>query len=194
MCPPPTESRVCAQTPAAVSGKISASLSRIAIVGHRALGSASVEAFVARSSRMVLEEARGRWERVDAVSALAEGADTLFAEAALELGLSLHVVTPFAQYESDFAESRARQRHAALRAQAVTETRLPFYARSEGAYEAAMRWVVDTCDLLVAAWDGRPSVGRGGTGDAVSHALATGRPVVHLDVAGQAVRTYGSSP
>ena len=169
-------------------------MSRIAIVGHRDLGSASAEAFVAQTSRTVLAEARRRWERVDAASALAVGADTLFAEAALELDLPLHVVTPFAEYESDFDEPQARRRHAGLRARAVTETRLPFYARSDGAYEAAMRWVVDTSDLLVAAWDGRPSEGRGGTGHAVSYALATGRPVVHLDLAERAIRTYGSQP
>lgn len=171
-----------------------ARLTRIAIVGHRALGGASVEGFVADASRTLLQEAKGRWSRVDAVSALAEGADTLFAEAALELDVPLHVVTPFTQYESDFVEPQARRRHDALRAAAVTETRLPFFARSDGAYEAAMRWVVDTSDMLVAAWDGRPSLGRGGTGDAVAHALATGHPVVHLDIAERAVRTYGSRP
>lgn len=171
-----------------------ASLSRIAIVGHRALGSASSEAFVAQASRTLLEEARDRWQRVDAVSALAEGADTLFAEAAFELEVPLHVVRPFAAYESDFVEPEARRRHDTLCARATTETRLPFYARSDGAYEAAMRWVVDTCDLLVAAWDGLPSIGRGGTGHAVSHAFATGRPVVHFDVVEGAIRTYGSWP
>jgi hypothetical protein len=169
-------------------------VTRIAIVGHRALGGEAVEGFVAQASKTLLQDAKGRWQRVDAVSALAEGADTLFAEAALELDVPLHVVTPFAEYESDFVEPRARLRHAVLRASAVTETRLPFYARSDGAYEAAMRWVVDTCDLLVAAWDGRPSVGRGGTGDAVGYALATGRPLVHLDTAERAVRTFGSWP
>ena len=131
---------------------------------------------------------------MDAVSALAVGADTLFAEAAVELDVPLHVVTPFAEYETDFVELEARRRHADLRASSASETRLPFTARSDRAYQAAMRWVVDRSDVLLAAWDGRPAAGPGGTGDAVSYALATFRPVVHLALAEHAVRAYGSWP
>jgi hypothetical protein len=169
-------------------------LTRIAIVGHRALGRASTETFAARTSRALLEDAAHRWRDVSAVSALAEGADTIFAEAAVTLDLPLHVVTPFAGYEADFVEPDARRRHAGLHMLVASETRLPYRARSEAAYEAAMRWVVDTSDLVLAVWDGRPSAGPGGTADAVAHALATGRPLVHLDAAHHSVRTCGSWP
>ena len=51
-----------------------------------------------------------------------------------------------------------------------------------------MRWVVENCDVLVAAWDGGPAQGRGGTAPAVRYAALMGRPVVHLDVAHRLVR------
>ena len=45
-----------------------------------------------------------------------------------------------------------------------------------------MQWVVQNCDVLVAAWDGVPSGRKGGTAQAVRYARLVGRPVVHLDV------------
>jgi len=164
---------------------------RVAIVGHRDLGGARTSAFVADASHGVLSAAQLRWPRVSAVSALAEGADTIFAEAALALGIPLRVVTPFHGYEEDFVDHATRSRYEELREAAESEERLPFASRSRRAYKAAMRWVVQNSDLLVAAWDGRPGLGPGGTADAVQHAVAMGREVIHVDVRALAVRTYG---
>jgi hypothetical protein len=163
---------------------------RVAIVGHRHLASARTSAFVADASHGVLSAARNRRQGVTAVSALAEGADTIFAEAALDLGIPLRVVRPFRGYENDFASAATRRRYAELRDAAESEELLPFVSRSRRAYEAAMRWVVRNSDLLVAAWDGRPGLGPGGTADAVQHAVSVGREVIHLDVRTLAVRAY----
>jgi hypothetical protein len=163
---------------------------RVAIVGHRDLGCAQTSAFVADASHDVLSAAQRRWPDMAAVSALAEGADTIFAVAALALGIPLRVVTPFHDYESDFVSPEARRRYAELRDAAETDERLHYVSRSRHAYLAAMRWVVENCDLLVAAWDGRPGLGPGGTADAVQHAVATGREVIHLDVRALDVRAY----
>jgi hypothetical protein len=119
---------------------------------------------------------------VVAVSALAEGADTLFAEAALLMQVPLEIVRPFARYADDFVTASGRRRYQALAAFARKEARLEFAVRSVDAYQAAMRWVVENCDLLVAAWDGAPWGRKGGTAQAVRHARLVGRPVVHLDV------------
>jgi hypothetical protein len=82
-----------------------------------------------------------------AISALAEGADTLFAEAALQLGVPLEIVRPFDRYVDDFATRPSRSRYRGLVEAARRETRLPFAAASVHAYEAAMAWVVRACDL-----------------------------------------------
>jgi hypothetical protein len=163
----------------------------VAIVGHRDLGGACTRAFVADASHGVLSAAQLRWSRVVAVSALAEGADSIFAEAALALGIPLRVVRPFLGYEADFAELGTRRRYEELRDAAEREERLPYASRSRRAYKEAMRWVVQNSNLLVAAWDGRPGLGPGGTADAVQHAVALGREIIHIDVKALDIRTYG---
>jgi len=109
----------------------------------------------------------------------------VFAEAALAVGVPLVLVRPFADYVHDFPVGRARSRYLELRASAQEERRLPYIRRSERAYAAGMRTVVAGCDLLVAAWDGRPSRGGGSTASTVTHALRAGRQVIHLDVVGR---------
>jgi len=154
---------------------------RLGIVGHRKLDPETT-AFVTTQSLALIDSERAACGEVVAVSALAEGADTLFAEAAVGLGARLEIVRPFACYENDFRTEASRSRYAALVEAAARETRLPFAACSLRAYEAAMRWIADTCDLLVAAWDGLPPRSRGGTADAIRYAERIGRSVVHLDV------------
>src|SRR4029077_18380090 len=127
-------------------------VSRLGIVGHRELG-AGAGAFRGGASARLLTSALCAGDVV-AVSALAEGADTLFAEAALSIDVPLEVVTPFRAYARDFPRGTQRRRYWSLVAAARKETRLAFTARSTHAYEAAMRWVVENCDVVVAAWDG----------------------------------------
>ena len=130
----------------------------------------------------MLADATASPREVVAVSALAEGADTLFAEAARLMQVPLEIVRPFERYDDDFVTPHSRSRYRELAASARKEARLAFAVRSAAAYEAAMRWVVENCHLLVAAWNGAPSGGRGGTAQAVLYAGLVGRPVVHLDV------------
>jgi len=163
---------------------------RLGIAGHRLLDPEARE-FVASACSTLIADAQ-RTGRVTAVSALAEGADTLFAEAALSLGATLEIVRPYDGYEREFQAARQSQRYRALVDAAHRETRLPFVARSTRAYEAAMRWVTDVCSVLIAAWDGTPARGTGGTADAVRYAESIGRCVVHLDVVRYSVIVRGA--
>jgi hypothetical protein len=162
-------------------------VSRLGIVGHRELD-AEAAAFVGSSSSTLLSDALAASGDVVAISALAEGADTLFAEAALSVNVPLEVVRPFSCYADDFLTEHSRKRYRTLAAAARKETRLRFTARSTHAYEAAMQWVVENCDVLVAAWDGGPGRGREGTAQAIRHAALIGRPLVQLDVSQRVVR------
>jgi hypothetical protein len=162
-------------------------VSRLGIVGHRELDAEAAE-FVGTESRRLLSHALTAFGDVVAISALAEGADTLFAEAALSTHVPLELVRPFSRYVEDFPTERSRGRYRALVAAARKETRLQFTARSTRAYEAAMRWVVENSDVLVAAWDGGPARRPGGTAHAVLRAVRIGRPVIHLDVAQRVIR------
>ncbi len=124
--------------------------------------------------------------RLRVISALAQGADTLVAEAALARGAELVAPLPFplADYERDFREEAARERlhRLAARASAVCEL-AGNRAREAEAYEAVGRLVARQCDVLLAIWDGEPAAGRGGTAMIVAYARQLGLPVVWLHAA-----------
>lgn len=155
---------------------------RIGIVGHRYLANAQTAAFVVEQSLAALKQAQVEHSDVVALSAIAEGADTLFAEAALTLHIPLEVVRPFATYALDFETPLAKKHYEELRAAARCELKLNYEQRSNAAYEAAMNWIVTQSDLLLVAWDGLPAEGAGGTGDAVNEATRLKVPWIHLDV------------
>jgi hypothetical protein len=163
---------------------------RVSVVGHRQLGAPWLDVYVSRQCGRILARARAAHPDVVAVSALAVGADTLFAEAAVALGIPLEVVRPFARYEEDFAAGHALARYRALRRAARAEARLAYAIRSDAAYAAAMDWIVDGCDLLVAVWDGSAGV----TGSAVRRAERRGRDWYHLNPAGPSATFNARGP
>ncbi|GAB3337115.1 hypothetical protein [Marilutibacter aestuarii] len=129
------------------------------------------------------------------VSALAEGADSLAAEAALELGWQLDACLPFPpdDYAVDFGEGPALSRFQGLLARAEAVFALPGQRdAATAAYEAVGRVVLDQADILLAIWDGDPARGRGGTAQIVAEAVARHIPVIHLDPA--ALAQPGTGP
>jgi hypothetical protein len=121
------------------------------------------------------------------VSPLAEGADQIAAEVALELGFSLQAVLPFVRddYRRDFNDDRAAARFDALVGKSDSVLELPGVRTDEpGAYMMAGRATVAHCDVLIAVWDGLPARGHGGTAEVVQLAIRRGTPVVHLPVDG----------
>lgn len=157
-------------------------MTRIGIVGHRYFSDDEIIKFVAQSTTKILEKTLNEYPDLIVLSAIAEGADTIFAEAALSLNIPLEIVRPFQTYSSDFATASARDRYHRLRTAARSETQLSFKRRSNEAYEAAMNWIESRSDLLIAVWDGRPSNGPGGTGHAVHQAIQLNRTWIHVNV------------
>lgn len=154
----------------------------VGIVGHRYLADQQTGAFVSEQCLVILKQAKAEHDDLVAISAVAEGADTLFAEAALTLDIPLEIVRPFADYASDFQSVSGRERYEKLRLAARSEEKLGHKKRSDAAYKAAMNWIVRRSDLLVVVWDGLPAEGAGGTGDAVRQAAHLNKPWLHLDV------------
>ena len=153
---------------------------RVGVVGHRYL-TAEGAAFTARMCARLLFDIRASHSRTTALSALAEGADTLFASAAVALGVPLDIIQPHDDYRSDFRSSTALAAYDRLVAKARHRRLLPYRQRSDAAYQTAMRLVADDCDVLAVVWDGYPSKSVGGTADTVRYARARGRAVVHLN-------------
>ncbi|MEY9211290.1 hypothetical protein NI17_011095 [Thermobifida halotolerans] len=145
---------------------------RVAVTGHRGLP--------AETSRLVtvgLRELLAAFGPAPTgLSCLADGADTLFARVLLESGGTLEVVVP----ASGYRDSLPAEHHAvydALLARAAAVRRLPFTESTPEAHLAAGRLLVESCDVLVAVWDGAPARGPGGTADIVAHARERRCPV-----------------
>ena len=162
----------------------------VGIVGHRWFSDQAASAFVAESGAEILRALRPTHPQLAVISALAEGADTLFAEVAVALGVPLTAVVPFSSYERDFETPQSLQRYRRLRAAAQCEHRLPRTSASPTAYQEAMQFVLDRSDLLVAAWNGQSARGPGGTAQAVGEAVNRGMPWIHLDVITRSVRRH----
>ena len=117
------------------------------------------------------------------VSPIADGADQIAAEVALELGWELQAILPFerAHYRSSLANDVARERFDALIGRATGLLELPGDpAHSLDAYVMTGRATVAHCDVLIAVWDGLPPRGRGGTGEVVQLALTRGTAIIHV--------------
>lgn len=147
-------------------------VTRLACSGHRGLPQ--------RTERIVDEALRNELaRRTDALvglSCLADGADTLFAQALLDAGGTLIVVIPAAEYR----EGLPKWQHAtydALWARAAEVMHLDYTESDSRAHMAASEHMLSEADELIAVWDGKPARGYGGTADVVNAAQERGLPV-----------------
>lgn len=122
------------------------------------------------------------------VTALADGADSLLADAAFSRRWTVDAVLPFPRdnYGEDFVEGAARNDYV----RRVDASRAVFELPgsrddSAAAYERAGRVVLAQCDILIAVWDGGEGRGRGGAAQIVAEAVVSGIPVVHIHAHGK---------
>ena len=123
------------------------------------------------------------------LTALADGGDTVVAEAARARGWALMSVLPFPRdrYSADFTSSACLATYNALLDVSTTVFELPDHDAAGDAprgYEAAGRVVLGQCDILVAIWDHGPVLGRGGAGQMVAEAVLLDIPVIQIDPKG----------
>src|SRR5580700_8561501 len=151
-------------------------------------------------------DAKQRAPELTLVSALADGADTIAAKAALDLGYALDAPLPFAvaDYEKDFSadavdehtpaplqEFRALEKKARSvlplpgRRRTAVDTKEQGDLKENRAYEAVGLTVLSQADILLAVWDGKLSRGRGGTAEMVAEAARIGIPIVVVDANGE---------
>ena len=161
----------------------------IGITGHRPNRMHIGRAEIARQLHIVLAAIRsgsGRHTERVAVSALAEGSDRIFADAALELNYRLDVVLPFnsADYETTFSDKQETPHYRELLAKAHMVTELDGSLNdSTAAYEEVGRAMVNTVDLIICVWDGKAAAGRGGTPEIVEYAISLGKNVIWINAA-----------
>ena len=111
-------------------------------------------------------------------TSLAEGADRAVAHAVLDAGGTLVAVLPVCadDYRNDFADRASCQEFERLltRSARVTVTGGAASGTRQAAYERAGLTIVESVEVLLAVWDGKPSRGRGGTAEIVAAARARG--------------------
>ncbi|OCX72619.1 hypothetical protein A6M27_14990 [Acidithiobacillus thiooxidans] len=129
-----------------------------------------------------------------ALSALAEGADRIFAQTALDAGLPLYVPLPFSpeEYEKDFPDNVEAFRALCAKATAVftvplapgvTPENLCLASGETGnawrnwQYAMAGIYLAQRAHILFSLWDGQPAAGLGGTAQIVRY-----RQIGRLDI------------
>jgi len=154
---------------------------RLGVIGHRYLGGEATRGFVQHCCTRVLAIAKQRRSPVVAISALADGADSVFAQAALSLGIRLELVSPFPGRHADAQLGVAAERYRILRARAASESVAHFDGESPHAYRRSMQWVTFQSHALVVVWDGVERGLAGGTWETVTLARQLGKPTIHID-------------
>jgi hypothetical protein len=149
-------------------------MTRIGITGHSNLSADTVPLV-----RDALAAALAPYQDGDLVglSCLARGADQVFAEVVLESGGTLEVVLPSVDYREAKVKPDNLDRFDNLVMRSTLVRYMPHRTAGRQAYEDANEAILGGIDRLVAVWDGQPSGGKGGTGDAVEAARGRGVPV-----------------
>ncbi len=144
----------------------------IGITGHRGLPQQTVR-LIDKALRAALTE---YGDSITGVTALADGADQLFARAVLDRGGQIEVIVPATRYR----DGLPRESHAEyddLIDHAVKVHRLDFTESTAESHMAASELMISMISELLAVWDGQPARGYGGTADVVAHARDHGRKV-----------------
>jgi hypothetical protein len=149
-------------------------LPRIGVTGHSSL-SESAARRVAEALRAELTAYPA--DELVGLTCLARGADQIFAQVVLDLGGSVEVVLPAADYRERKVKPDNAAEFDALIARVTTVHTMPLEESNREAYLAASEHVLTHTDLMIAVWDGTPPDGTGGTGDVVRAARERGVPV-----------------
>lgn len=141
-------------------------MTRIGFTGHQNIPIDALEFIRIGIEKVVF----GYGKEMMGVSALAAGADQLFADIVLRSGGRLHVVIPCHGYERTFLHQDDLHHYNDLIKKAEIVEILDHAEPSEDAYLDAGHRVVDLSNFIIAVWDGEPAKGKGGTADIVRYA------------------------
>ena len=154
----------------------------VGIVGHRQFAVENADIYVQSCCHRILTDLRAEYPEIRAISAMAEGADSIFAQAAVTLNIPFESVIPFDNFQSDFIEAIPRERYRRLRKRSYLETRVRFSKRSHLAYKRSMERVVFKSNIVIAVWDGKNVGSTGGTWEAILLCERLHKTMIHIDI------------
>lgn len=150
---------------------------KAAITGHQNLGDAETAAWVRDALQRVVVER----EVQHGFTALAIGADQLFAEILRERGITYTAILPCQEIAKTFQTQTHLENFRRLLKSASAVITLDFIEPTEAAFFEAGKRVVDLADLVIAVWNGLPAKGLGGTADVVQYSLDRKKRVVYIN-------------
>jgi SMODS and SLOG-associating 2TM effector domain 1 len=165
---------------------------RIGVTGHRNLEPeewivGSVQSRIEQIATTLLPRSDATPVKLAVISSLAEGGDRIAAQAARAYSgeeVRVEVVLPLK--EDDFAEVQGFDADSRREFDELVQTASfkrilsgPWSKREPTVgYEAASRYMIRRCDIVIALWDGQAKRGRGGTAPTLLSAAETGKPCI----------------
>jgi hypothetical protein len=147
--------------------------------GHRKLENAGL---IAKGLRKVLDQLSARYGPLVGISSAASGADTLFLEEISHRRIPFRLVLPFSRnaFKQDF-EPEEWERVLPFFGEALSVQEVSgIESRKEVFLEVGVL-TVESADMVIFVWNGKPAAGIGGTGDVVNYARALGKPLIVID-------------
>jgi hypothetical protein len=143
----------------------------VAVTGHRHLAVEDLGA-IEQAVRAAMIDLQKRCPHSPfwLMSGLAEGADSIAARCALELGWQVHAVMPVSlqDHESSLSSAQARETFHQLHSRCASLTILPLSSEApDQKYLDVANYLCQQGQWLIAVWDGKPAEGPGGTADVV---------------------------
>lgn len=142
-------------------------MTRLAITGHRGLPDHTTALVDAAIRNEIAKHAQNG--PLIGLSCIADGADTLFAQAILDHGGELHVIVPAHAYREGLPEKHHVTYDTLIEA-AAEVTQLDHTESDSEAHMDASLHMLAGADELIAVWDNQPARGYGGTADVVAAA------------------------
>ena len=137
---------------------------RIAVTGHRPKRLKGQQ----KEVKKWLSEQLNKYECTEAISGMAQGADQIFAQAAVEKNIPLICCYPYRKNFFHQEEQKILNKAKDIKfiSEAYTGNRVYWFRD---------KYMVDNCDLLLAVWDG---IRAGGTWLTINYAQKIGKPVI----------------
>ena len=137
---------------------------RIAVTGHRPKRLKGQQ----KEVKKWLSEQLNKYECTEAISGMAQGADQIFAQAAVEKNIPLTCCYPYRKSSFHQEEQKILNKAEDIKfiSEAYTGNRVYWFRD---------KYMVDNCDLLLAVWDG---IKAGGTWLTINYAQKIGKPVI----------------